>query len=112
MAYWLRLYQPLNQQTIGLPVCSGFNDCKFVITPTYTRFSLAKLQKNILKTYQKKFKRKTEKQEQRIKLNRGEKSKYKSLLRWKSFFTRQIVILRVEIQPVSINAAANCNEHI
>ena len=26
--------------------------------------------------------------------------------------TRQIVILKAKIKPVSINAAANCNEHI
>ena len=76
---WLRLYQPLNQQTIDLPVCSWLNNCKFVITPAM-KFSIAKLQKNISKTYQKKLKGKTtEKQQQRIKLNQGEKSKYKSL---------------------------------
>ena len=42
------------------------------------------------KTYQKKFKRKTKKAT--TKLKRGEKSKYKSLLRYKSFVTRQIVV--------------------
>ena len=29
----------------------------------------------------------------------------------KSFVTWQIVILKIKIKPVSINAAANCNEH-
>ena len=54
---WLRLYQPIGQQTLGLPVSSGFNDCKFVITPT-TKFSAGKPKKNILKTYQKSLKAK------------------------------------------------------
>ena len=30
----------------------------------------------------------------------------------KSFVTWQIVILKIKIKPVSINAAANCNERI
>ena len=49
------------------------------------KFSIAKLQKNILKTYRKKLKGKTEIQQQRIKLNRGEKSKYKSLFTMEKF---------------------------
>ena len=75
------------------------------------KFSIAKVQKNILKTYQKKLKRKTEKQQHRIKLNGREKSKYKPLLRWKSFLTWQIVILKTKIKPFTINAAANCHEY-
>ena len=105
------MYQPLNQQTIGLNVCSGFHDCKFAITPTM-KFSKAKVPKNVLKIYQKSLKAMQEKQQQRIKLNENEKSKYKPLLRWKSFVTWQIVILKIKIKPVSINAAANRNEHI
>ena len=56
------------------------------------KFSIAKPPK----TYQKKLKGKTKKQQQRIKLNRGEKSKYKSLLRRKNFVTWQIVILEIK----------------
>ena len=56
------------------------------------KFSIAKLPK----TYQKKLKGKTKKKQQRIKLNRGEKSKYKSLLRRKNFVTWQIVILKIK----------------
>ena len=76
------------------------------------KFGIAKLPKNILKTYQKKLKRKTRKATTNNQLNRGEKSKYKSLLRWKSFVTWQIVILKIKIEPVSIIAAANYNERI
>ena len=47
--------------------------------------------KKLFKNIPKKLKGKTEKQQQRIKLNRGGKSKCKSLLRWKSFVPWQII---------------------
>ena len=74
------------------------------------KFCIVKLPKTFLNIPKKSLKAKQKKQ--KIQLNRGEKSKCKSLLRWKTFVTRQIVILKVKIEPVSITAAANYNEHI
>ena len=50
------------------------------------KFGIAKLTKTFYKNTEKKFKRK--KQQQRIKLIRERKSKYKVLLRWKKKFFR------------------------
>ena len=57
------------------------------------KFGIAKLPKTF---------KKQKKQQQTTKLNRGEKSKHKYLLRWKSFITWQIVILKIKIKHVSI----------
>ena len=73
------------------------------------KFSIAKLPKTFQKHTKRSSKAKQKKQ-QKIKLNRGSKRKY--TLRWKSFVTWKIVILKIKIEPVSITATANCNEHI
>ena len=51
---------------MDMQLCSGFNDCKFVITPT-VKFGIAKQPKTLYKNTEKKFKCK-KKQQQRIKL--------------------------------------------
>ena len=77
------------------------------------KFSIAKLQKNILKTYQKSLKAK-HKNNKNKELSSIEERKVNTNLCYngKSFVTWQIVILKIKIKLVSITAAANCNEHI
>ena len=54
---------------MGMQLCTGFNDCKFVITPT-VKFGIAKQPKTFYKNTEKKFKCKKI-QQQKIKLIRG-----------------------------------------
>ena len=76
------------------------------------KFGTAKLPKTFKKIPKKALRQNKKKQQQRIKLNRREENKYKSLLQWKRFVTWQVVILKLKIKPVCITAAANCNKHI
>ena len=96
----------MNRQKF-LGICSGFNDCKFVIAPSM-KFGIAKLPNTFCKTTKKKLKRKKNNNKELSSIEDRKVNTnlcYDGRKRFRLLFGK-FVILKIKIKPIRINAVA------